>query len=544
MKTLRSILSASADYLFAEATVSQALKQMTESGISSVIIVEDENLRPIGIFTEHDALKIVANKISTDTVLGDVMTSNPFCISELMQLNDAYRTMEEKGFRHLIVVDESGQFVGVVTEGDFLRHMGFEHLAKSKTVSEAMNESALIIEPNMSLVNAAALMRERKCDYAVVLEGVHPVGLISERDIVRHCVHAAENEYETVAQILRKEFYTIEKNTMLQEAALLMEQHGIHQLIVLDFEGNLAGLLSRHDVLHAAHGAYFEFLLRTIDEKSDAIAKVKILKNELQEEKEAIKNSELKLRKLFEALPDGVVLLDALTMKAVEFNRAAHENLGYTAEEFATLLITDYNAVELPEETHYRIEAILQTGKDSFETLHRMKSGELLNVFVSVISIRFSEHPYMIAVYRDITAQKQSEAVLKQQQLELMYQSVFSRTLLDNIPELIFSKDLNGNYLACNTMFEKFFGAKESEIIGKTDFDFVDADLAQFFRDNDKSALELGKPRNNEEYLKFSDGGYEGVFEVTKVPMKDRSERVIGLLGIGRDITSRKEYEK
>jgi PAS domain-containing protein len=47
------------------------------------------------------------------------------------------------------------------------------------------------------------------------------------------------------------------------------------------------------------------------------------------------------------------------------------------------------------------------------------------------------------------------------------------RSLLSNIPDLVWSKDLDGVYLACNEMFERLYNSKESEIIGKSDFDFV-----------------------------------------------------------------------
>jgi len=133
---------------------------------------------------------------------------------------------------------------------------------------------------------------------------------------------------------------------------------------------------------------------------------------------------------------------------------------------------------------------------------------------------------------------------LKEPQETLIEQSDFLRTLLDNIPDLVFSKDINGVYMACNTIFERFFGAKESEIVGKTDFDFVDAPLAQFFRDNDEETLRLGKPRINEELLVFADGSYEGTFEVTKTPMYDSMGNVYGLLGISRDISERKRKDE
>jgi CBS domain-containing protein len=201
--TLESILSHKTSTLNSADTIAQALSMMDVQAISSVIIVNDEN-RPVGIFTEHDALRVVAETLDTQSPLSAVMTAAPFCVSHTMQLHDAYILMEEKGFRHLVVTDEQGCFAGVVSEGDFLRHIGFEHLAKFKIVAEAMSKSPLIVESGMSLVEAAALMSERKCDYAVVLEGVLPVGLITERDIARRCAQEESLYDETVRHLLHK----------------------------------------------------------------------------------------------------------------------------------------------------------------------------------------------------------------------------------------------------------------------------------------------------------------------------------------------------
>ncbi|OHD89674.1 MAG: hypothetical protein A2W83_01515 [Sulfuricurvum sp. RIFCSPLOWO2_12_43_5] len=127
--TLKSLLSESPRALQGDQSIANALAMMTELSISSIIIVNKEN-RPIGIFTEHDALRVVADVISIETALAEVMTTDPFCVENTLYLHDAYTLMEEKGYRHLVVVDELGLFAGVVSEGDFLRHIGFEQLGK------------------------------------------------------------------------------------------------------------------------------------------------------------------------------------------------------------------------------------------------------------------------------------------------------------------------------------------------------------------------------------------------------------------------------
>lgn len=410
--TVKSIVSDQALALNAAQPIVKALEMMTNLGISSVIVVDSEN-RPIGIFTEHDALRVVADFVDIEHPLSEVMTADPFCVEDTLYLHDAYAMMEEKGYRHLVVTDSLGQFVGVVSEGDFLRHIGFEQLGKFKVVAEAMSDSPLIVSLETPLFEAAALMHERKSDYAVVLNGSHPVGLITERDIAHQYIQENGQCDVTVEVVLHRNFPIIQKDIPLQEAASLMEEHGVHQLIVVDESENLVGLLSRHDVLHAVHGAYFEYLIRVIDQKNEAIIKIGARKNEIKNEKVSIERNALKLRKLFEAIPDGVVLVDSITLRAIEFNQAAHEQLGYTAEEFAELSISDYEIIASPEETRRRIEMIMENGKDSFETVHRAKDGTLYQVWINVVAIRFQDHLYMMAVYRDITERKKHENQLE-----------------------------------------------------------------------------------------------------------------------------------
>jgi len=118
------------------------------------------------------------------------------------------------------------------------------------------------------------------------------------------------------------------------------------------------------------------------------------------------------------------------------------------------------------------------------------------------------------------------------------------RTLLNAIPDLIWMKDVEGVYLACNTTFERFFGAGQDDIIGKTDYDFVSRELADFFREHDRIAMAAGKPSDNEEWITFADDGHRALLLTTKVPLYAASGENIGVLGIGRDITALRKAEQ
>jgi PAS domain S-box-containing protein len=143
---------------------------------------------------------------------------------------------------------------------------------------------------------------------------------------------------------------------------------------------------------------------------------------------------------------------------------------------------------------------------------------------------------------RDDLLETQKALLLSQQALALERGQL--KSLVCTIPDLVWLKDPDGIYLSCNPQFELFFGARESDIVGKTDYDFVSQELADFFRKHDQIAMEVDKPSSNEEWLTFTSGGYHGLFETVKTPMRDETGRLIGVLGIARDITEHKRLEE
>ncbi len=118
------------------------------------------------------------------------------------------------------------------------------------------------------------------------------------------------------------------------------------------------------------------------------------------------------------------------------------------------------------------------------------------------------------------------------------------RSLLDTIPDLVWLKDPAGFYLACNPPFGQLNGTTEAEMLGKRDPDFVSAEVAEFFRAKDLAALAADGPSLNEEWLTSVSDGRRRLFETIKTPMRDAQGGVLGVLGIARDITARKEAEE
>jgi PAS domain S-box-containing protein len=126
-------------------------------------------------------------------------------------------------------------------------------------------------------------------------------------------------------------------------------------------------------------------------------------------------------RILFEQSPDGVLIIDPQTMRFPDFNTAAHQQLGYTREEFARLSITDIEAMETLEETRTRIAHVIAHGQADFETLHRTRQGAIRNVSVRAQTVDVLGKSYYQCIWRDITDQKQAEEDQERLQAQLAH---------------------------------------------------------------------------------------------------------------------------
>ena len=142
----------------------------------------------------------------------------------------------------------------------------------------------------------------------------------------------------------------------------------------------------------------------------------------------------------------------------------------------------------------------------------------------------------VVLVFRDVTEEYALNEKLESSQS-------FISTLLHTLPDMVWVKDIEGVYLSCNAKFERMIGAEEKEIIGKTDYDFVDKSLADSFRENDMVAFNAGEPIANEEVVSFANDGHTELVETIKTTILDSSGKLIGILGVARDITHFKNAE-
>jgi PAS domain S-box-containing protein len=118
------------------------------------------------------------------------------------------------------------------------------------------------------------------------------------------------------------------------------------------------------------------------------------------------------------------------------------------------------------------------------------------------------------------------------------------RALIDNMPTFIYVKDVHSRFVLANTYTVHALGQDSPEnLLGKTDFDFFPRELAGAYFKDEQDVMQSGRPLHDREEKSRSRDGSELDILTTKVPVRDHRGRVIGIAGIGRDITARKSME-
>jgi PAS domain S-box-containing protein len=259
---------------------------------------------------------------------------------------------------------------------------------------------------------------------------------------------------------------------------------------------------------------------------------------ELTEIQDVLKQERLLTDALFDSVP-GILYLYDDQGNLIRWNKHHEVLTGYSAEELSHMTLLDWYKGD--EATRSMITAAVNKayheGFASAEAELQKKDGSKIALYLTAVPIEQDGKQYFAGIGIDVSERRRMAQSLAEQEARL-------RTLVNTIPDLVWLKNVDGVYLSCNHMFERFFGGTESGIIGKTDYDFVDREQAECFRENDRKAMAADRPSVNEEWLVFAEDGQRILVETVKTPLRDSDGTIIGVLGIARNITERKKMEE
>ncbi len=254
---------------------------------------------------------------------------------------------------------------------------------------------------------------------------------------------------------------------------------------------------------------------------------------DLSKEHEALQ----KFNRLFCSNPSPMAVNSINEGRFTDVNDAFLKMLGYTREEVIGKSSAELNIFPQQEKQQELAQQLETNGRiTNAELLVRSKAGELLHGLFSGEVIDIQGKPFFLTVMIDQTENKTALEALKEKTLLLS-------NLLISVPDIIFFKDKQGVYLGCNPEFARVVGRDIADIIGFSDYDFFNKEIAEFFMEQDRMMMESGAPRHNDEWITYPDGR-RILIDTYKAPLHDVDGVAIGILGVSRDITERKRIEE
>ena len=231
--------------------------------------------------------------------------------------------------------------------------------------------------------------------------------------------------------------------------------------------------------------------------------------------------------------PDVICTVDE-NYRFVEVSAASARVLGYHPSELIGRRLTDFLHPDDVGRTERDGAAIM--GGDirlDVENRYLRKDGSVVHMLWS--SYWSPNDRLLFTVGRDITARKAAEAKLEQERL-------LFRMVIDNLPDLVYAKDREGRKTLSNPADLRYIGCRsEDEVLGRTDLEVFPEEIAVQFSADDQAVIQTGQPVvDREEPARVDQDGKPRWLLTTKLPLRDESGAVVGLVGIGRDITEQK----
>jgi PAS domain S-box-containing protein len=251
---------------------------------------------------------------------------------------------------------------------------------------------------------------------------------------------------------------------------------------------------------------------------------------------------EERFEQLFKNSPVGLAMVNESTGQFCEVNQALLTWTGYSRQEILAMKYTDITPEAFQAQDQQQLVDLEREGR----------FGPNQKEYIRRDGTRF---PIRISGFKLIDVNGQSvvwgmienlSEHLERIQLEKKLADNVGqlKTLVHAIPDVVWFKDTQERFQFCNARFESYFGATEEQIVGQKATAFVDVDRAQMFRMGDQLAIEQGTSYISEEWVTFASDGHKELLEVTKSPVYSEDGKLLGVLGIGRDVSRRRQLEE
>lgn len=262
-----------------------------------------------------------------------------------------------------------------------------------------------------------------------------------------------------------------------------------------------------------------------------------------------LKESEARFRSFFEQSAEGIMLIDE-NGYIIEWNNAMEKITGWKKEQIMGKFFTDAQLLMLTDSNRskFSADALKEQLAETFKTGHsvffdkpadvtiKTAKGDIKHIMQVLFPIKTHAGFRIGVMISDITGRKKAEE-------DLLRERSLLRTIIDNIPAGVYIKDAEMRKVIVNKADLEVIGLPEEEVIGKTDMELFPPESAGKFIADDRRVIEMGESVINREELAINIHGRPFWLLTSKIPLRDSTGKITGLVGIWSNITEQKKSQ-
>ncbi|MDQ7831196.1 MAG: diguanylate cyclase [Desulfovibrionaceae bacterium] len=282
-----------------DSPTTEAIALMRDHNISSILIVVND--RPEGIFTERAVVRFAATRglDFSGQAIRRLMSSPVLSVTGDTFIHEALNLMAHSKVRHLVVKDASGRATGMLTQTNLIENLGHDFFMEVKRIDQIMSRIVFTVSPELPFERALAEMADKSLSCLVVAEGETPIGILTERDVLRLAAQGRVPEGFSVGQAMRRPILSVTPSTSVSQAAALMRERKVRRLVVTNGHTRIQGLVTQSNMVKALENSYIQTL------------------------KEVIRDKEVELMAAYRNLREKTVYLDSIMRSAMDMGIVA-----------------------------------------------------------------------------------------------------------------------------------------------------------------------------------------------------------------------------
>jgi CBS domain-containing protein len=225
------------------------------SRASGVLIME--GMQPLGIFTERDIVQLIAKGIDFQGVKISEVMVHPVITLPILDFQDVFAALflfRRHRIRHLVLVDDQDQLVGIVTPETIRRILQPANLLKLRRVSEVMTTQVIHAPLVAPVLRLAQLIADHLVSCVVIVEetaeqAFMPVGIVTERDIVQFQALELDLSKTQAQTVMSTPLFLLNPEDSLWMAHQEMQRRRVQRLVVSWNWGERIGIVTQTSLL-------------------------------------------------------------------------------------------------------------------------------------------------------------------------------------------------------------------------------------------------------------------------------------------------------